>query len=301
MSILEVKNVSKSFNDVHAVRDVSFQIEPGRIYGMLGPNGAGKTTTIRMIMNILVPDSGTIKLFDQEMRENLKNKIGYLPEERGLYQKMKVKELIYFMAELHGLNFSKAKDICAYWLDKIQLSERMDSKIEELSKGMQQKIQIIMTIIHNPELIIFDEPFSGLDPVNVNLVKNIMIELKEQHKAIMFSTHMMDAAEKLCDEVVMINNGEKILDGKLKKIQEEYGKNTIQLEFEGDGKFIKNSPMVKKYDYYSGYVEVQLNDSYTSNDLLKTVLDKVKIIQMKSQTSSLNDIFITLADGGSKK
>jgi ABC-2 type transport system ATP-binding protein len=300
MSILEVIGISKSFNGVKAVNDVSFKIESGQIHGILGPNGAGKTTTIRMIMNILAPDSGIIKLFNQSMDDKLKYKIGYLPEERGLYQKMKVKELIYFLAEMHRMDLFRAKEKCEYWLDKMQLSVKADSKIEELSKGMQQKIQIITTIIHEPELIILDEPFSGLDPVNVNLVKNVMVELKEQNKAIMLSTHMMDAAEKLCDEVIMINNGIKILDGNLERIRKQHGKHSIQLEFEGDGKFIKSSPMIKKYDYYGSYAEVQLNESYTANDLLKSLLDKVQIIQMRSQSSSLNEIFIELADGGSR-
>ena len=300
MSILEVIGISKSFNGVKAVNDVSFKIESGQIHGILGPNGAGKTTTIRMIMNILAPDSGIIKLFNQSMDDKLKYKIGYLPEERGLYQKMKVKELIYFLAEMHRMDLFRAKEKCEYWLDKMQLSVKADSKIEELSKGMQQKIQIITTIIHEPELIILDEPFSGLDPVNVNLVKNVMVELKEQNKAIMLSTHMMDAAEKLCDEVIMINNGIKILDGNLERIRKQHGKRSIQLEFEGDGKFIKSSPMIKKYDYYGSYAEVQLNETYTANDLLKSLLDKVQIIQMRSQSSSLNEIFIELAEGGSR-
>ena len=300
MSILEVIGISKSFNGVKAVNDVSFKIESGQIHGILGPNGAGKTTTIRMIMNILAPDSGIIKLFNQSMDDKLKYKIGYLPEERGLYQKMKVKELIYFLAEMHRMDLFRAKEKCEYWLDKMQLSVKADSKIEELSKGMQQKIQIITTIIHEPELIILDEPFSGLDPVNVNLVKNVMVELKEQNKAIMLSTHMMDAAEKLCDEVIMINNGIKILDGNLERIRKQHGKRSIQLEFEGDGKFIKSSPMIKKYDYYGSYAEVQLNETYTANDPLKSLLDKVQIIQMRSQSSSLNEIFIELAEGGSR-
>jgi ABC-2 type transport system ATP-binding protein len=301
MSILEVDGISKSFNGYQAVKDVSFKIGSGRIHGILGPNGAGKTTTIRMIMNIIFPDSGTISLFDQSMNDKLKSKIGYLPEERGLYQKMKVKELVYFLAELHRMDLSRAKEKCAYWLDKMQLSEKADAKVEELSKGMQQKIQIISTIIHEPELIIFDEPFSGLDPVNVNLIKNVMIELKEQNKAIMFSTHMMDAAEKLCDEVIMINHGEKILDGNLEKIKKEYGKNSIQVDFEGDGKFIKSLPMISKCDYYSNYVELELAESHTTNDLLIALLDKIKVTQVKSQSSSLNEIFIALAEGETRQ
>lgn len=301
MAVLEVSHMYKHFNGTQAVDDVSFVVNSGYIYGLLGPNGAGKTTTIRMIMNIILPDSGSIVLFGEAMSNRLKSKIGYLPEERGLYPKMKVLDLLTFMGELRGLPATQAKEKSLSWLKKMDLSGRAQNKVEELSKGMQQKLQIISTIIHEPDLIILDEPFSGLDPVNVNLIKNIMLELKEQNKTIILSTHMMETAEKLCDEVLMISKGRKVLDGELKKIQAEYGKNSIHLEFEGDGRFIASLPMVKKCDFYSNYVEIELHDSSDSNDLLRHILDKIKITEMHSQKSSLNKIFITLAGGGNEQ
>lgn len=301
MVVLEVNDISKSFGDIKAVDSISFKVEQGHIYGVLGPNGAGKTTTIRMIMNILIPDSGSILLFDQKMNDALKSKIGYLPEERGLYQKMKVGELLKFMGELRGLTVNEAKLKGNEWLSKFDLADWAEKKVEELSKGMQQKLQLISTFIHNPDLIILDEPFSGLDPVNVNLVKNIMLELKEQGKAIMFSTHIMDAAEKLCDEILMINHGKKALDGELQQIQTKHGKNSLHLEYEGDGAFIKSLPMIDKFDDYGNYIEVQLKDGFKPNDFLKAVIDKVQVSKMQSQKSSLNEIFISLAGGGNKQ
>lgn len=301
MIVLEVNDITKSFGDIKAVDSISFKVEQGHIYGVLGPNGAGKTTTIRMIMNILVPDSGSILLFDQKMSDALKSRIGYLPEERGLYQKMKVGELLKFMGELRGLTVNEAKTKGNEWLSKFDLADWAEKKVEELSKGMQQKLQLISTFIHNPDLIILDEPFSGLDPVNVNLVKNIMLELKEQGKAIMFSTHIMEAAEKLCDEILMINHGKKALDGELQQIQTKHGKNSLHLEYEGDGAFIKSLPMIEKFDDYGNYVEVQLKDGFKPNDFLKAVIDKVQVSKMQSQKSSLNEIFISLAGGGNKQ
>ena len=301
MIVLEVNDITKSFGDIKAVDSISFKVEQGHIYGVLGPNGAGKTTTIRMIMNILIPDSGSILLFDQKMSDALKSRIGYLPEERGLYQKMKVGELLKFMGELRGLTVNEAKLKGNEWLSKFDLAEWAEKKVEELSKGMQQKLQLISTFIHAPDLIILDEPFSGLDPVNVNLVKNIMLELKEQGKAIMFSTHIMDAAEKLCDEILMINHGKKALDGELQQIQTKHGKNSLHLEYEGDGAFIKSLPMIDKFDDYGNYIEVQLKDGFKPNDFLKAVIDKVQVSKMQSQKSSLNEIFISLAGGGNKQ
>ncbi len=298
MAVLEVHEVSKSFGSFKAVDTVSFGVSAGHVYGVVGPNGAGKTTTIRMIMNILAPDSGSIKLFGQKMSDDLKTKIGYLPEERGLYQKMKVIDLIVFMAELRRIPAGKARKAAGQWLEKLNLVENSASKIEELSKGMQQKIQFICTIIHEPELIILDEPFAGLDPVNVNLLKDIILELKSQGKAIMFSTHMMDTAEKLCDEVMMINKGQKVLDGKLQEIQKAYGKRSLHLEYEGDGSFIKNLDMVRNVDDYGKYIEVQLKDDFSTNDLLEKIIPQLQLTKMQSQRSSLNEIFISLAGGG---
>jgi ABC-2 type transport system ATP-binding protein len=298
MSVLEVNRVSKSFGDFKAVSNVSFNVEKGRIYGMLGPNGAGKTTTIRMIMNILIPDSGSIRLFGDTMSDALKSRIGYMPEERGLYQKMKVKDLLAFMGELHGMPVKKAKESGRKWLERMQLADRAENKVEEFSKGMQQKLQFIGTIMHDPELVILDEPFSGLDPVNVNLFKNIMLEFREQGKAIMFSTHMMEAAEKLCDDILMIDHGQKVLDGTLQSIQTQHGKNSLRLEFSGNGAPLNNAELVSHYNEFSNYVDVELKEGVTPNQFLKHALQYVEIHRMEAQKTSLNEIFLNLAGGG---
>ncbi len=297
MSILEVKNIKKQYGDFYAVNDVSFNVNKGNVYGILGPNGAGKTTSIRMIMNIIQPDSGEITLFGEHMSDELKSKIGYLPEERGLYKKMKCLNVLVFLGELHGMSSAAAKESALSWLEKVQLADHRDSRVDELSKGMQQKLQLIATVMHDPELIILDEPFSGLDPLNVNLVKNIILELKKQDKAIMFSTHMMDSAEKLCDDILMIDKGSKVLDGKLSAILKQHGKNSIQVEFNGDENIFKSSAALSKVESYPNYVEVELKAGFSANDLLKEVVDKVDIISVQTMKSSLNEIFIALAGG----
>ena len=297
MSILEVNNIVKKYDDFTAVNDVSFKVEEGSIYVILGPNGAGKTTTIRMVMNIIAPDTGTITLFNQSMNDELKSRIGYLPEERGIYQKMKVIDVLVFLAELKGMEAAHARKTAYEWLEKFQLNQNIDSKVNELSKGMQQKLQIISTIIHNPDLIILDEPFSGLDPVNINLVKNIMLDLQKDGKAIMFSTHQMEAAQKLCTEVLMINKGNKVLDGKLAEILSQHGKNSVQVEFRGNPQVFKDLKMVNKVDEYQNYVEVELKEGSTASQLLKEIVDKVEVSSMQSMKSSLNEIFISLAGG----
>jgi len=298
MALLEVNEICKSFGDFKAVDTVNFQVEAGKIYGLLGPNGAGKTTTIRMIMNILVPDSGKISLFDQVISDKTKSKIGYLPEERGIFQKMKVKELLVFFGELHDLPAVRGKALAAEWLDKMELSDWADHKVEELSKGMQQKIQFSATLIHDPELIILDEPFSGLDPVNVNLIKDIMLDMKKNGKTIIFSTHMMDAAEKLCDDIIMINKGVKVLDGTIESIKKEYGTNNLRLEYTGDIQFLQASKSIKNLQEYSNYAEVELQDGLSSNNFLEEILPHIKVNGFTTRQSSLNEIFLQLAGGG---
>ncbi len=297
MAILEVHEVSKSYNGFKAVDNVSFTVEPGHIYGLLGPNGAGKTTTIRMIMNILVPDSGRILLFGEGMSESLKEKIGYLPEERGLYPKMKCLDQLIFFGELHGMSATAAKDSALSWLTKLELATHAESKIDELSKGMQQKLQFIATIMHDPHLIILDEPFSGLDPVNVNIVKDILLSFKESGKAIIFSTHMMDTAEKLCDEILMINNGLKVLDGALSEIQKTYGKNSLHIEYDGDSDVFKSLPYIEKFNDYGNSVDIELKENISPDDLLKHLIGKIQIKRFETQLSSLNDIFLQIAHG----
>ncbi len=299
MALLEVEHITKSYGSFKAVDDVSFTVEAGKIYGMLGPNGAGKTTTIRMIMNILVPDSGHIRLFNQPISEESKARIGYLPEERGLYQKMKIYDLLTFFAELHGLSGNTAKQNVLHWLARLEISNWADNKVEELSKGMQQKLQFIATILHNPDLVILDEPFSGLDPVNVNLLKEIMLEFKEAGKTIIFSTHMMDAAEKLCDDILMINKGKKVLDGPIHDIRAQYGKNSMRLEYTGDGNVLKSITGIERLLDYGNYADVELNEGFSGNDFLKEILPFLQVNSFSTRQSSLNEIFLQLAGGDS--
>jgi len=243
---LEVNEIEKQFQSKKAVDRVSFSLSYGQILGLLGPNGAGKTTTIRMILNIIVPDRGEIKVFGEKFNEQFKDRIAYLPEERGLYRKMRLLDVILYLVELKGITRSKIRHKALEYLEKFGLLGYKKRRIEELSKGMAQKAQFIATILHSPELIILDEPFSGLDPLNIELVKDLMLEMKQQQKAIIFSTHLMDYAEKICDRIVMINNGKKVLDGTLKEVKALYSKETIHLTFDGDGSFVKQLAYVEK-------------------------------------------------------
>ena len=230
MNALEVQNITKRFGDFEAVKDLSFTIPEKTIYGLLGPNGAGKTTTIRMVMNIIIPDSGSIQILGRKMDNDMMGRVGYLPEDRGLYPKMKVGELVLFLAEMKGIRGEEAKKRTDYWLDRFDLADWKLKKVEELSKGMQQKIQFVVTVLHEPDLIILDEPFSGLDPVNTKLLKDIMLEMKRQGKTIIFSTHRMEQVEMICDNICLINKAQRILEGSLSGIKQEYGKNTVSLD-----------------------------------------------------------------------
>jgi ABC-2 type transport system ATP-binding protein len=294
MPVLKLENVTKSYGDIKAVDNITYNVESGRIYGVLGPNGAGKTTTIRMIMNILVPDSGNITLFDQSMNDALKSRIGYLPEERGLYTKMKVIDMLVVLGKWHTMTQKEAINAADQWLKELELFEWRDKKVEELSKGMQQKIQFIGTIMHKPDLLILDEPFSGLDPINTQLIKDIMLRLRDEKRAIMFSTHMMETAEKICDDILLINKGQNVLAGALNNIKKQYGKNAIQIEYNGKGDFMKSLPMVENMDDYGQYVEIILKKEYTSTELLKVLVEKLDIIRFQNTESSLNEIFINL-------
>src|SRR5947209_5028618 len=230
---LVLEHVTKRFGSFTAVSDLSLQVRPGRVFGLIGPNGAGKTTTIRMIVNITIPDAGRIKLFGQPMTTALQDRIGYLPEERGLYKKMKVGEQLRFFAELKDLRGKEADARIDHWLAKLQLSAWKDKRTKELSKGMQQKVQFITSVIHDPDLLILDEPFSGLDPVNVDIMKDTILEQKSANKTIILSTHQMEIAEKLCDDVCMIDRSHKVLDGKLRDIRRSFSRNAVALRFEG--------------------------------------------------------------------
>ena len=292
MNALEVENISKSFGDFYAVKNLSFKIPEGTIYSLLGPNGAGKTTTIRMAMNIIIPDDGQIKILDQKMDENTKRRIGYLPEERGLYPRMKVGELLLFLAELKGLQGQDARTKIDNWLERFDLTDWKFKKTEELSRGMQQKIQFIATVIHQPDLIILDEPFSGLDPVNTKLLKDIMLEMKKQGNTIIFSTHRMEQVEMISDNICLINKAEKVLEGNLNWIKQQYGKNTIVLDYVGDASFIKDIPEIEKTDDYGKFMEIKLKEQTDPQDLLKRLVDKIRVNKFEVREPSLNAIFI---------
>lgn len=292
MNPLEVEKVVKSFGDVNAVNNVSLSIKEGTVFGLLGPNGAGKTTLIRMIMNIIIPDSGKISIFGNSNSKLVNNNIGYLPEERGLYRKMKVGELLLFLSKLKSMDRKDAKSQINFWLEKMEISDWKKKKVEDLSKGMQQKLQFIGTILHQPQLLILDEPFGGLDPINTNLIKDILLELKEKGTTIIFSTHIMESAEKICEEIFLINKGKNVLSGKLSEIKKSFGKRNILIKYEGNGDFLKKSKQIKKYDDYGNYVEVQLAQKGDSQKLLREAMESSVIHKFEIEEPSLNDIFI---------
>jgi ABC-2 type transport system ATP-binding protein len=297
MNALEIEGISKSFGDFYAVKKLSFEITAGTIYGLLGPNGAGKTTTIRMVMNIIIPDEGSIKVLNQRMDEEMKERVGYLPEDRGLYPKMKVGELLLFLAEIKGLKGSEARKEIDFWLERFDLSGWKSKKVEELSRGMQQKLQFIVTVIHQPELIILDEPFSGLDPVNTKLLKDVMMEMKEKGRTIVFSTHRMEQVEMICDNICLINKAERVLEGNLSQIKKQYGKNTVILDYDGEANFIKNFPEIEKIDDYGKFMEIKLREKSSPQDLLPKLVGKISINKYEVKEPTLNAIFIEKVGG----
>jgi ABC-2 type transport system ATP-binding protein len=290
---LILDHVSKSFGDFVAVRDLSLEVKRGRIFGLIGPNGAGKTTTIRMIVNITVPDSGRVELFGQPMSTALQDRIGYLPEERGLYKRMKVGEQLRFFAELKDVPGKEADARIDKWLAKLQLTDWKHKKTKDLSKGMQQKIQFITSVIHEPDLLILDEPFSGLDPVNVEIMKETILEQKAANKTIILSTHQMEIAEKLCDDVCMINRSRKVLDGKLREIRRSESRNAVALRCEGNDGLLKDPALVLNVRQVGEDFEVLLAEGVSPQTLLKRLVDADTVVtKFELVEPSLHDIFI---------
>jgi ABC-2 type transport system ATP-binding protein len=290
---LVLDRVSKSFGDFAAVSDLSLQVRPGRVFGLIGPNGAGKTTTIRMIVNITVPDSGRIELFGQPMSTAMQDRIGYLPEERGLYKKMKIGEQLRFFAELKDLRGAEADKRIDAWLRKLDLFSWKEKRTKELSKGMQQKVQFITAVIHDPDLVILDEPFSGLDPVNVELMKETILEQKAAGKTIILSTHQMEIAEKLCDDVCMINRSRKVLDGKLREIRRSFSRNAVALQFQGDEGLLNDPELVANIRQNGDDTEVLLVPGANPQQLLKRLVDSgAAVTRFELVEPSLHDIFI---------
>ena len=289
---LELCDVSKSYDQFVAVDHLSLNIPKGSVYGLLGPNGAGKTSSLRMMIGITLPDSGEVRIFGQPFqREHLRH-IGYLPEERGFYKRMKLGEHLVLLAELQGVPANEARRRASDWCNRLQLGEWFDKKVEELSKGMQQKAQFIASVLHDPELLILDEPFSGLDPANAVVLKDVLLELKKAGKTILFSTHRMDTVERLCDAICLVNRGKSVLEGELRSIKSRYGKNNVQMEYEGDGAFLQSSELVQSFNNYGNYVEVKLRPGADAQALLQSAMSRVRLNKFELVEPSLEEIFI---------
>jgi len=296
--ILQINQVSKIFSGHQALTDVSFDIEKGKIFGLLGPNGAGKTTLIRIINKILEPESGSVYFNGKAITNHAVRSIGYLPEERGLYKKMKVGEQLLYLAQLKGVEKSEALVRIKNWLTKLDLLEWSKSKVEDLSKGMQQKIQFISTVLHDPELIILDEPFSGFDPINTNLIKNEIKTLQEKGTTIIFSTHNMESVEEICDDIVLINRSKKILEGSVEEIKNSFKENLFHLKFKGDLIGFTNALwtdfelMAKKNNGNLHEVKVKSTNGKSLNVLLEHTIKEVEILHAQEILPSMNEIFI---------
>lgn len=288
-----IENITKKFGEFTAVDDLSLSVHPGRIYGLLGPNGAGKTTTIRMIVNITAPDCGRIMLFGQKVTPQLQDRIGYLPEERGLYKKMKVGDQLRFFAELKLVPPKEADRRIDRWLERMKLTEWKSKKASDLSKGMQQKIQFISAIVHEPDLLILDEPFSGLDPVNVELLKEIVLDLKGAGKTIIFSTHQMEVAEKICDDICLINRSRKVLEGSIREVKRGFGRNAVALRVGGGDEVLKDRTLVAKVEQHSDSSEALLTEGADAQELLKRLIAAgARVEKFEMIEPSLHDIFI---------
>jgi ABC-2 type transport system ATP-binding protein len=295
MPIVELKHVRKVYDTKVAVADLSFAIEPGIMFGLLGPNGSGKTSSIRMMIGITVPDSGSVSLFDKPFIRSILGRVGYLPEERGLYKKMTVLDQLVFLGRLHYLSASLAEKRARDWCEKLQISEALNKKTEDLSQGMQQKIQFIAALLHDPDLIIMDEPFSGLDPVNASLLMDTLLDLRREGKAVLFSTHRMDQVEKLCDQIALIHRGHLVLSGSMSEIKSSYPRNRVHIAFEGGDEFLGH-PAIESLKRYPGMAEIKLRPSPTLADdaqsLIARALLSARVTRFEVTEPTLEEIFI---------
>jgi len=291
---VKLDSVSKSFGEFTAVRELSLTVRAGRVFGLLGPNGAGKTTTIRMIVNITAPDSGSISLFGQKIDPKVQDRIGYLPEERGLYRRMRISDQLRFFAELKNIRKKVIESKIDEWLARVKLSEWKNKRSMELSKGMQQKVQFITTVLHDPDLLILDEPFSGLDPINVELLKEVVLDLKRAGKTIIFSTHQMEVAEKICDDICLLNRSQKVFEGSLREIKRSFGRNSVAVRCEGGDGVLDDPALVSKVVRHADEAQALLAAGADAQILLKRLIDSGAVIgKFEMMEPSLNDIFIT--------
>ncbi len=291
-SAIALRDVVKEFDGFRAVDGISLDIPKGEIFGLLGPNGAGKSTTIRMIMDIIRPDSGTITVMGGTSQEHVRHSVGYLPEERGLYKKMKVLDMLEFLGSLTGSAPPNARKEAQGWLERLDIADWGTKKIEELSKGMQQKIQFAAAVLGKPPILILDEPFSGMDPVNQNLFKDTILETNREGTTIVFSTHQMETAERLCKEIALINKGKLVLSGPLAKVKEGFGKNSVLIEYEGDGAFLSGVPGVARVDGYGSYSEIRLEQGADPQALFRAVAGRLRVTKFELVAPTLHNIFI---------
>jgi ABC-2 type transport system ATP-binding protein len=293
MEAIAIEHVTKRFDTVVAVSDLSLHIEQGAVFGLLGPNGAGKTTSLRMIMNILVPDEGSIRVLGEPSSDRTQDLIGYLPEERGLYARMKVRDVLVFLAALKGLSEAEAWVRIPEWLERLGLADWSEKRINDLSKGMQQKVQFIAAVAHRPALLILDEPFAGLDPVNATLIKDVMLDLRAKGATIILSTHRMEQVEMMCDAICLINHGRSVLAGDLRAIKKSYGKNTVRIEYSGDPNFLDRPDLVEKLNHFGAVVEARLRPGADPQEILKAAVERgVRLSRFELVEPPLHDIFI---------
>jgi len=292
MSIVELNNIRKVYGSKIAVEGLTLTIEPGTMFGLLGPNGSGKTTSIRMMIGMTVPDSGAVSLFGQPFERTALHRVGYLPEERGLYKKMKVLDQLIFLGQLHGLDEKLARSRALAWCERLEIADTIAKKTEELSKGMQQKIQFIASLLHEPDLIIMDEPFSGLDPVNATLLQDTLVDLRKQGKAILFSTHRMDQVEKLCDSIALISRGKLLLSGSMREVKSQYPRNHVQMVFEGCDKFLEH-PGIESVKNYAGNADIVLREEAAAQQVLAAAIaGGARISRFEVIEPTLEEIFI---------
>ncbi len=302
MEILSVNNIVKRFGNYEAVSKVSFSVGEGTIFGLLGPNGAGKTTTIRMITNILIPDEGEVLLFGEKVGSSQQERIGYLPEERGLYKKIKVIDQLIYFGQLKGLSRTDAQSEARKWLLRLDASDWETKKIQELSKGMQQKVQFISTVLHNPDLLILDEPFSGFDPINTETIKKIVLDLKEEGKTVILSTHIMEQVEQLCDNICLIDRGKLVLSGLVRDIKREFGRDTIIMEFDGEDSFLDQFHNIKFINRTRNRAEFRVSDGESSAmEILRAAAQNNNIYKFELAEPSLNEIFIDVVSRNEAK
>jgi ABC-2 type transport system ATP-binding protein len=294
---IRLRGVTKTFSGHVAVKALSLDVPRGSVFGLLGPNGAGKTTTLRMVMNIFAPDEGAIEILGRAADHSARDRIGYMPEERGLYPRMVLEEQLVFMAAIKGTPRSEAQRRLTPWLERLGLAEWRKRKTNELSKGMQQKAQFIATVLHEPEVLVMDEPMSGLDPVGMDVMREVMLDLHRGGATIVLSSHQMEAVEKLCDRVALIDRGEKLLDGAVSEVKARYGKNTIALAYDGDGAFLAGLPGVTKVTDFGQYVEIRLARGSDPQPLLREAAARLRVRRFEIVEPSLHDIFVETVTG----